>query len=323
MTAPSFEKINYALRPAKNIERKMLCEAFSRLVRIAPLHQYRYVGFGSIGFHDFSLFHQRLGIHDMISIEAKTELRKRFAFNRPYSCIRMRWGLSHDVLPLLPWTKRAIVWLDYDETLSSKMLEDIQLLTGALRSGSALVVTVNANPMSGPTETEDMEIQAKRRADLVSKVGEERVPSTVSGKDLSGWGLGLVCRSIVSSEIEKTGADRNAPLSAQDRVRYHQLFNFHYADGASRMLSLGGLFLNSADAQRIQGDFDDLDFVRTTTKPYAIDVPILTIREVWDLDSRLPRTSRKALGATRLPTGARKQYRKIYRHFPTFSEIEV
>ncbi len=106
MTAPSFERFNYALRPAKNIERKMLCETFSRLVRIAPLREYQYVGFGSIGFHDFSLFHQRLGIHDMISIEAREKLRKRFAFNKPYSCIRMRWGFSYDVLPLMSWTKR-------------------------------------------------------------------------------------------------------------------------------------------------------------------------------------------------------------------------
>jgi hypothetical protein len=28
---PSFEKFNYALRTAKNIERKMLCETFARL----------------------------------------------------------------------------------------------------------------------------------------------------------------------------------------------------------------------------------------------------------------------------------------------------
>jgi len=322
VTAPSFEKINYALRPAKNIERKMLAEAFSRLVRVAPLPEYRYVGFGSIGFHDFGLFHQRLGIHDMISIESKATLRKRFAFNRPYSCIRMRWGWSYDVLPLLSWTSRSIVWLDYDEALTSKMLEDIQLLAGALRSGSAIVVTVNANPVR-PEDGEDMEIQTKRRVDLVAKVGEERVPATLSGKDLSDWGLASACRGIISAEIEKTLADRNAPLSEEDRVRYQQLFNFHYADGSSKMLSTGGLLLDPADWERIHKDFDDLDFIRRSAKAYTIEVPILTVREVWDLDSRLPRTSKKALGATRLPAGARKQYRRIYRHFPTFSEIEV
>lgn len=323
MTAPSFERINYALRPAKNIERKMLCEAFSRLVRVAPLREYRYVGFGSIGFHDFSLFHQRLGIDDMISIEARERLRKRFAFNRPYSCIRMRWGLSYDVLPLLSWTRRSIVWLDYEDRLSAKMLEDIQLLAGALPSGSALVVTVNAEPVAVPVESDDLEIQKKRLEELVLKVGEERVPLPVSGKDLAGWGLAMVCRDIIHSEIEKTVTDRNLPLSPKAKVRYQQLFNFQYADGSSRMLSIGGLLLDPADSAKVQGDFDDLDFVRTGDEPYVIQVPILTIREVWDLDSRLPRSTRKGAGASRLPSGARKQYGRVYRHFPTFSEIEV
>ena len=51
----SFEKFNYALRPAKNMQRKMLCEALARLSRIAGLVSYRYIGFGAIGFHDFCL----------------------------------------------------------------------------------------------------------------------------------------------------------------------------------------------------------------------------------------------------------------------------
>jgi len=258
----------------------------------------------------------------MISIESKEKLRKRFAFNRPYSCIRMRWGLSYDVLPLLSWTKRTIVWLDYEDGLSANMIEDIQLLAGALRSGSALLVTVNAEPRELPQEGDDLEIQKKRRDDLVLSVGEERVPLTLSGKDLAGWGLAIACRDIIHSEIERTVTDRNLPLSPKDKVQYRQLFNFQYADG-SRMLSMGGLFLDPADSARVQGDFEDLDFVRTGEEPYAIQVPILTIKEVWDLDSRLPRSTKKGLGATRLPTGARKQYGKVYRHFPTFSEIEV
>jgi len=58
----SFEKFNYALRPCKNMQRKTLCEDLARLSRIAGLATYRYVGFGAIGFHDFCLFHQRLGL---------------------------------------------------------------------------------------------------------------------------------------------------------------------------------------------------------------------------------------------------------------------
>ena len=146
----SFEKIDYALRPAKNIERKMMCEALNRLARIAPLVTYRYVGFGSIGFYDFALFHQRLGITDMLSIEGCTDAQRRVEFNKPYSCIALQWGMSNEVLPALRWTKRAVIWLDYDGVLDANALDDITTITSRARSGTALIVTV---PLTQKTPT--------------------------------------------------------------------------------------------------------------------------------------------------------------------------
>jgi len=66
-------KVNYVLRPAKNVERKMLCEAFQRLTNFASLREYRYIGFGSIFFSDFTLFHRNLGISDLIDIDWSLE----------------------------------------------------------------------------------------------------------------------------------------------------------------------------------------------------------------------------------------------------------
>jgi hypothetical protein len=60
--AGSYEKINYSLRPAKSIERKMLCDAFRRLSAFGKVENYQYIGFGSTYFSDFSLFHKALGI---------------------------------------------------------------------------------------------------------------------------------------------------------------------------------------------------------------------------------------------------------------------
>ncbi len=69
MDTPSYRKINYRVRPAKSIQRKMLCDALLRLSFFEPVENYRYVGFGSTTFTDFILFHKILGIKDMISIE--------------------------------------------------------------------------------------------------------------------------------------------------------------------------------------------------------------------------------------------------------------
>ena len=45
--ARSYQKVNYALRPAKNIERKMICEALRQLSGFCLVETYRYIGFGS------------------------------------------------------------------------------------------------------------------------------------------------------------------------------------------------------------------------------------------------------------------------------------
>ena len=138
--------LNFLIRPAKNVERKMMCEVFERLSRIAPLPQYRYIGFGSWGFYDYSLLHRRLGIHDMISIEADEKLKGRIRINKPYKCIDMKWGKSTDRLPNLDWGKRSIVWLDYFSQLDTSVLDDIQTVTSKAVSGTILAITVDAEP---------------------------------------------------------------------------------------------------------------------------------------------------------------------------------
>ena len=90
----SYEKINYALRPAKSIERKMLCEVFRRLTPLGKLESYRYIGFGSTYFTDFILFHKSLGINSMISIEKDEGNKDRFNFNLPFRCINLKFGSS-------------------------------------------------------------------------------------------------------------------------------------------------------------------------------------------------------------------------------------
>lgn len=71
----SFAKIDYQLRPAKTVERKMMAEVFCRLSVFAPLDQYRYVGLGSVYFADFFIFHAACGFGSMISIEHTEDSR--------------------------------------------------------------------------------------------------------------------------------------------------------------------------------------------------------------------------------------------------------
>ncbi len=320
MKQPSFEKFNYSLRPAKNIERKMLCETLSRFSRIAPLPSYQYVGFGSIGFVDFSLFHQRLGVKEMVNIEANERAQLRAKFNRPYSCIQMKWGYSHEVLPTMKWGKRSIIWLDYDAPISGNVLSDIATVASRVKSGSVLVITLDVNPKEIDTDKNTAE---ERLKDLRLTVGKNLVPGSVRGADLAGWGTAKVMRDVVDAHIRKTLSDRNAPLKAESRITYQQLFNFRYADGA-KMLTMGGVFFDSSDQWKVPVEhFADLEFIKTAEDAYLIEAPILTLKEIRYLDERLPRIAPEVLHPPWLPEAERKKYGKVYRYFPAFSEVET
>ncbi len=305
------QDFSYQLRPRKNVERKMLCEAFTRLNAVAALTSYRYVGMGAVEFRDFLLVHQRLGIDQMVNIEMEDDERERFKFNRPYSCIRLEWGKTTEVLHKLKWTSRSIVWLDYTCKLNVECLRDISYLVGQLRSGSALVVTVNAHPFGDP--------KAAPLDLLEAEVGAKRVPSGTKAGDLTDWGVAKTYRSIVQREIEDALSARNGVLPKDRRLAYRQLFNFRYKDGA-RMLTVGGVLLDPKDALRVGSHgFDGLDFVRAGDEAFEIRVPLLTRREMALLDSRLPRGRRVSLAW--LGGTAIADYRAIYRYSPMFGEF--
>ena len=83
----SYEKINYFLRPKKQIERKLIIETFQKISNVVEISKYHYFGFGSIYFADFILFHKLLNIQKMTSIDDKEDDKDRFLFNKPYGFI--------------------------------------------------------------------------------------------------------------------------------------------------------------------------------------------------------------------------------------------
>lgn len=319
MRESTFEKFDYAIRPAKNIERKMFCEAFARLSRLAPLATYGYVGFGALGFHDFCLFHQRLGIRRMTSIEGNLEAKDRIEKNIPYKCIEMRWGMSHDVLPQFDWSKRVILWLDYEKPFETKMLGDISLACSQMVSGSILIVTTPADPGElGPDGSAE-----KRLQQLISRVGVLRVPRDTTAQGLAKWGMARTLREVINNEIQQTLVDRNGVLDTPEKIEFRQLFNFHYADG-SRMLSVGGVMLNTEDRTRLGDDqFQDLDYYRPGTDSFLIETPLLTQREIKLLDEQLPAEGGAVSPPAWIPEQERLKYGRVYRYFPSFSEVET
>lgn len=326
MMAGSYERINYSLRPAKTIERKMLCQAFRRLFPFGEVSEYRYVGFGSTYFSDFILLHRSLGIRNMISIERDVQNKRRFVFNRPFSCIDIHFGDSSMILPTLSWDVRTILWLDYDGPLDQEGLADIACFCASSCPGSVLVVTVNAHPdRSRGIPMDDVDRLAAYRLEMLERsVGREKVPRDVEGRqDLAGWGKARISRRIISNEIAEILKQRNGGRSPGSQIRYEQLFYFHYADGA-KMMTTGGLLYDEGQSPHVSRcNFGALPFVRSGGEPYQIDVPSLTYREIRHLESQLPVEDCSTLDAPDIPQSHLEMYSRVYKYFPTFAEADI
>src|SRR5688572_12025690 len=93
----SFKRVHYELRPAKQVERRMIIDAL-RLMSLSgfPIDDYQYTGMGSIFFVDFILFHKFLGISDMVNAE-HSAIPNRVTFNQPYDFIRTKFAPIGDL----------------------------------------------------------------------------------------------------------------------------------------------------------------------------------------------------------------------------------
>jgi hypothetical protein len=326
----SYRAINYGIRPAKAVERKMLGELFRRLYPFQRVTEYRYIGFGSIYFSDFQLVHRALGLTDMVSIERDEQAEECFRFNVPYRSIDLRFKKSTVVLPQLSWERRTIVWLDYDGKLDSDALADIDTVCTRAASGSMLVLSVNAHPDKEPPAEERQRIADltgepfdldKYRVQQLRDLVGEKIPPGVKGKDLRGKGLCGVFREIILNQIAEVLATRNALLAEEERVSFKQVLYFEYKDGA-QMVTLGGVLVSEKDRSLFEKcAFGNVEFARHGAEPYSIKVPCLTGREIRHLNSQLPARLDVPLTAPGVPDEDIRAYAGMYRYFPEFTEI--
>ena len=313
--AASYEEINYSLRPAKQIERKMICEAISRLSEFGTIETYRYIGLGSIYFSDFMLIHRKLNISEMLSIENDEHKKARFYFNRPFECINIEFGHSNKVLPTLDWDQRTVLWLDYDSRLNDGTLADICSFCANAISGSMLIVTVNAHFAASEKD---------RLRQFRSTIASERIPIQLEESDLAGWAAAKSFRRIMTSAIEKFLQERNGTRSKGTRLGWKQVLSFEYADGA-KMTTLGGVIVDEGHEPQFNCcNFKALCFTQKTWEDsYRIDVPALTHRELRYLDQRFPRSDVDGVETYEIPQRDVVNYLRLYRYFPNFSEIDL
>src|SRR5258708_18036116 len=197
MTA-SFRRIDYSLRPSKHAERRMLADIFRRLRPFQLVETYGYVGFGSVWFTDFALFHRLLGIRDMLSIERQADAQPRIDANKPFGCISVDYRSSDLALPDVDWSKRQIVWLDYDDPLTIGMLLDARTLAVRAKSGTVVAVSIQCQKAPEIDEAAGDNGGPPPFERFKGRFGAERLGQGVSELDLYCWRYcPLACRLLV------------------------------------------------------------------------------------------------------------------------------
>ncbi len=323
----SYEKFNYALRPSKQVERKLIIETLHYLGHNAgySTKDYAYVGFGSVYYTDFILFHKYLYINDMICVEG-SDIPRRMKFNKPYLFIEVRMGKVSTVLPELNFERKYVVWLDYDLGVDygpwqeePSILDDVAAFAAKLLPGSFLIITAEAEPrLTNTKEYENLSV-SKRDSILVDILNtnyadllEKRIrKADLTRKEMPRIVSGLLRRQLSSSVL------RNYHC-----VKFRQLFNFNYADGA-QMVTVGGLIdrrkaLDSLKRSRVYS----FPFVHGGKRPVSISVPPLTVREKEAIDAQIEKISRAS--SINLDIELHKRllanYLKYYKHYPIYHE---
>lgn len=325
-------QIDYRLRLAKSVERRMLCSALQKLSVFYPLDMYRYIGFGAYYFSDFYLFHKELGIQKMLSIEKSRseETVNRYNFNKPFKCIEIDFRDSNAVLPSLEWDDPTIIWLDYTSTINSNILSDVDTFFRNAESGSVFIITLQADSNS----FDDNNQKDKKRIDVLREfVGINRLPREIENNMINNKGIPTVYRKILMKEIQNILYERNSG-GEKSKFFFKQLFHFKYKDGIP-MYTFGGLLIEEPKHLDLfeKIGFDKLPFVKNNDELFEIDIPNLTIKEIKFLESIMPNGINNEGEIVNLlelfnknpsiPGKDILKFAKIYQYFPTFTEAKI
>jgi len=313
----SFRKVHYNLRPAKQVERRMLVDALLLLSEAGfQVRDYEYTGMGSIHFVDFVMFHKFLGIHSMISVELSSEIKDRIEFNRPYrNVIRTEVDCPiGDILAKLSQTEQHLVWLDYDNILAEYMLEDIAMAVSRMSSGSIFLITVDTELPGFCSGAVSETSPAETRAYFEKEAGRYLSPF-LQDKDYRYENLFSINQTAIAGSIQ-TGLRGSGN-------RFLPLFNFLYKDG-HRMMTIGGMLGGDKERRKIRRSrLSKTEYARFSLdeKPCEIWVPCLTRKELLYLDSYMPSDEGWSPKEFELKEDEIEQYKRIYRFFPNYAEL--
>ncbi|MCX6830180.1 MAG: hypothetical protein NT002_13020 [candidate division Zixibacteria bacterium] len=331
----SFDKINYLLRPKKQIERKILIDIFNKIDDISDYH---YIGLGSVFFYDFILFHKYLNIKRMTSLEKDKKSVKRCKFNRPYDFIKFHSMSTTEFIDNHSFNEKSIIWFDYDTMLwdlrckgsvrdisESAILQDVRIITKKVNERTFFILTVDVTP---PTKVPEWKSFIETFGAYLGDFPMIRDRDIPSQKEDLRAKYNQMIQAIILNSI-----DDNQRFQ---RLKFTKLFSFYCKD-SSPMYTLGGVY---DDPEALNGLIStikrDNGFVNLNEGEITnIDVPILTYKEKCYLDHRVEELT-NAIGNNAenvsltdvvnglefeiIPPHRLRTYLDFYRYYPQYYE---
>lgn len=288
----------------------MIVEALHLLARSDfDIWNYQYTGMGSWYFVDFIMFHKAFGLRDMLSVEKYQAWESRVKFNKPYGFIDLKIAEIGQILPTLSKKRKHLVWLDYDERISKDILRDVALAASELTQGSILLITVDVEPPKVEGEPHARKWKKWYETELGSYVS-----SRLTHHDFAGSALPQRNADFVRLAITEGTEHRD--------IEFTQLFSFSYAD-THQMLTIGGMLGGQAErAKIVASGLASKAYYRGDAKsrPFLIQVPKLTRKERFYLDSQYP-FQNGFRPEFALDDEDLKSYAELCFYLPTYAEL--
>lgn len=304
MMSDSGRKIDYSIRPAKCVERKIICEMLSRFSTSIPISQYRYIGFGSFYFSDFVLFHNNLNIESMISIEHSTN-PERYCFNKPYNCITLCLEEAQTALSStidFSTGLRDIIWLDYDYELKMDIISDIITASQKVNEGSFIFVTFNG--------TLHFSEEDDRVAILKEEYGDYF--SISDGENIDNDSKSNIFYSIIDSAIKTSLSKR-----IDSKLKATSFCYINYRDGAP-MYTIGYYFHSNEKIET--KEIEKLPGFTLSNSPICLKVPCFTRAEIREINKFLPGTKPEKIHEELpyLELADIQNYTGLYKYYPNY-----
>ena len=137
----------------------------------------------------------------------------------------------------------------------------------------------------------------------------------ISRRDFARDALPMTNARILQVVIDQGLHERDAEFIG--------MFSFLYADG-HRMLSVGGMIGTDEDRRQIRSlNQKELFFMRDniTEEPFIIRVPLVTRKERHYLNQNMPCRKNWSPSVFEMKLDDIKDYRKIYRYYPAYTEM--